>query len=134
MSLALEHYTRATRLAPKDFRVHIALGDCYMQRGQNERAIACFQRAVKCPNVSNDIYLRLGAVCMRIERYKEAVVHFRRHLEARPELVHSPTPIDDQPLRSAILAVAQDDQANGDYLKAALWFSLLSRSHGIVHQ
>jgi hypothetical protein len=66
-----------------------------------------------------------------MKQSQEAIQHFRCYLETNPALIHSPTSIDDPILRSAIISVAQDDQAKGDHLKATLWFSLLSRSHGV---
>jgi tetratricopeptide (TPR) repeat protein len=130
-TFALEHYSRAAHLVPSDYRIHWALGNCFSLRGQHERALGAFERSISCPGAPMDVHLQIGATLNKMKQSQEAIQHFRCYLETNPALIHSPTSIDDPILRSAIISVAQDDQAKGDHLKATLWFSLLSRSHGV---
>lgn len=143
--LALEYYCRASRLA-NDHRVFTAIGDCYLIRGQAEHALKAFERALEAPLAPSSVHLKVGLAHSRCipgdlrgggdhsASHRSAIQHYRIYLDLNPALLAVDRPIDDQIVREAILAVAKDDEANGDHMKATIWFSILSRSHGIVRR
>ncbi|PJF16977.1 Anaphase-promoting complex subunit Apc8 [Paramicrosporidium saccamoebae] len=132
LPLALEFFSRACRLAPNDHRAYTGLGNCFLLNGQLGQALTAFQKAIECRDAPTDVYLSLGAVYIKMKKLQEAISHFRYYLDSNPAILNSPEPVTDPTLQAAILSVAKDDQSKGDYLKATLWFSLLSRSHGQV--
>ncbi len=143
--LALEYYCRASRLA-SDHRIFTAIGDCYLIRGQGEHALRAFERALEAPFAPSSVHLKVGLAHSRCisrdsrgggeasDSHRLAIQHYRTYLEKNPALLAADRPIDDQIVREAILTVAKDDEANGDHMKATIWLSILSRSHGLVRQ
>jgi protein O-GlcNAc transferase len=121
MDTALERFHKAAALMPKEADVPYRIGLILLLNGENQKAAAAIQRAIKLDPNRAAFYIAYGGALVRLGRAREALQEMRRIL------VLSPTPQEAEkaraisakvfdPMRGAPPEVAQDLSRVVEYL------------------
>ena len=82
---AIRVFKRAVSLAPKKYEGHYFLGITYLHSGKIREAIDTLETARKLNPGNADIYYFLGKVHEKIQSSQDAMAHYQRHLELKPD-------------------------------------------------
>jgi len=93
---AMEALTQAVReleimkgLAPDDQRVYSALGGCYMELGQPEKAIAAYERWQVLVPEGDHGYIQIAEYYEREGKHDKAIEYLEKAVQGQPESVQS---------------------------------------------
>src|SRR5215510_3591166 len=81
---AFKQNLEAATLNPADASAHYQLGLIYQKRGQQDAAVASFQRAAEIDPQEVDAHYQLGRIARQQERLNEAIRHFERVVQLDP--------------------------------------------------
>jgi tetratricopeptide (TPR) repeat protein len=76
-------YLKAVELEPKDSRLHGKLCVNYAESKQMEKAVACYQEAIK-KDPNHVYYFSLGHLLERLNKPDEAIAAYKQSLEKKP--------------------------------------------------
>ncbi len=85
LSAALDDYTKAISLTPKDPFRYYARGLAYMDGGKYTLAAADFTRAIALKKTYPDFYLHRAQANMKLAKYTEAAADYQKYLAKRPK-------------------------------------------------
>lgn len=101
------------KTSPSGPNIHNNLGHTYFQRGENEKAVEEFLRAISINPNYGDAYHNLGNTYHKMEKYEEAAQSYRKAIEINPNLWQS-----RQNLASIYYTQGQYDLAEEEIKKA----------------
>ena len=81
---AFKQYLEAATLNPADASAHYQLGLIYQKRGEQDAAVASFQRAAEIDPQEVDAHYQLGRIARQQGRLNEAIRHFERVVQLDP--------------------------------------------------
>jgi tetratricopeptide (TPR) repeat protein len=81
---AFKQNLEAATLNPADASAHYQLGLIYQKRGQQDAAVASFQRAAEIDPEEVDAHYQLGRIARQQGRLNEAILHFERVVQLDP--------------------------------------------------
>ncbi len=81
---ALKPLTRAVRLQPDYVLAHRTLVDCYLELGENEKALPHFRAILKRHPADQTTRLRFGKTLAKLRRYEESIKQFTALEGKRP--------------------------------------------------
>jgi hypothetical protein len=87
LSQAISYYRRAVALNPHSAGYWMDLASAYEATGQNEQALAAFERAKASHPISADVAWRYGNFLLRAGNVPEAFVEIRHAVETNPKLL-----------------------------------------------
>jgi len=85
---AEQSYQRALTLDPRFLPARVGLADVYELRGQVERSLAEYRKAVELDPRNPEAHAALGQTLISYQRYPEAIRCFERGLEMAPNEAH----------------------------------------------
>jgi tetratricopeptide (TPR) repeat protein len=83
---AIEFYSRATAISPRDYAGWYGLGAAFLYREEPERAAEYFRKALETDPDSPAARLALGDALLRMGRPADAIQELRRAAELQPEM------------------------------------------------
>jgi len=89
LSQAISYYRRAVALNPHAADYWMDLASAYEATGQNEQALAAFERAKASHPISAEVAWRYGNFLLRAGNVPEALVEMRHAVETNPKLLPS---------------------------------------------
>jgi Flp pilus assembly protein TadD len=98
---------------PNCYLAHKNLGDALLQTGQEDKALACFQKAVEIEPDDTSAHFNIGNALFKRGRLDEAVAHFRKAVELEPDNAAA-----HNNLGNALLQKGKVDEAIVHYQKA----------------
>ena len=84
--LAEERANAAAKLYPEFPKPHEILGRIFMRRGEPEKAVAAFRRAIELDPGRTDTRVKLGMALMKLGRADEAEIEFEESKRLNPDL------------------------------------------------
>jgi len=84
---AVTFWSYVARAFPRYDSAHNNLGKAYAVRGDEERALECYRKAVAIKPTSAMANANVGNKLLNLERYDEALDYFRRALAVEPDFV-----------------------------------------------
>ena len=109
---AIEHYKKATELAPTYSGAFNILGYAYRQSGDNASAEAAFKKYIELiPNDPNP-YDSLAELYLKMGRFDESIVQYRKALGIDPNFINS-----HQGIASALMYQGKPDEAAAELQK-----------------
>ena len=115
-------YERALAIAPGSV-ARYNLGNTCHELGQLERAIACFERALRLRPDAIELHNNLGTALQDFGRLDEAIACYRRALALRPGAVET---LDN--LGGALRAQGQLEAARACYERGSRWSPIALRA------
>jgi putative glycosyltransferase (TIGR04372 family) len=82
---AVRTYKRAARLRPRHSAPHLAIGNSEASARRHYRAIEAFNAALTLDPSSPQAHFRLGELLTHLGLYEDAVEHFARAVDSKPE-------------------------------------------------
>ena len=79
------HYRKAVHLNATDSHLYFKIAGTYMQEGYWESAIKNLENALRIDNSNPDFHFSIAECYQKIERIKDAVIHFTQFIKARPK-------------------------------------------------
>ncbi len=83
-NLAIDHLTKATRLAPENARYRYNLGVIYLYKNKPQEAIRHFQTALKTSQGSPSVYRSLAKAFQKLQKEKYAIDALQKALYVNP--------------------------------------------------
>ncbi len=74
--LAVQSYKAILKTKPDSAIIHTNLGLAYVRMGRHNKAVRCFQRAVKCNGHPPEAYYHMGTALQILGKRKEAIRAF----------------------------------------------------------
>jgi tetratricopeptide (TPR) repeat protein len=109
---AIEHYKKATELAPTYSGAFNILGYAYRQSGDNASAEGAFKKYIELiPNDPNP-YDSLAELYLKMGRFDESIVQYRKALGIDPNFINS-----HQGIASALMYQGKPDEAAAELQK-----------------
>jgi tetratricopeptide (TPR) repeat protein len=135
-------YLKAVELEPKNWRLHGKMCVNYTEWNQDEKAVACYQEAIK-KDPNHVYYFSLGHLYERLGKADEAIVAYKQSLEKKPNFTASLYQIAGVYMRKRELRNAIDplrkllaEEPNHEYGNFALGqvYALLDDNTGAMQQ
>jgi len=117
----LSHWTTAALLDPSDPLPRHEIGRIYFGRGQYERAVTEFRRAVRNDPGYQEAYLELGLALIELNRIDEAETAYRNYIDTHQRDAHA-----YYRLGNALFSKGYLDRAKSHYRRALTldpWFA-----------
>src|SRR5678815_3930548 len=109
---AIEHYKKATEIAPTYSTAFNILGYAYRQNGDNANAEQAFKKYIELiPNDPNP-YDSLAELYLKMGRFDESITQYRKALAIDPNFINS-----HQGIASALMYQGKPDEASAELQK-----------------
>lgn len=79
------HYRKASHLSPEDSHLHYKIACTYMNEGHWQSAIKNLENAMRIHRAQPDYNFALAQCYMKLNKIKDAVIHFSQFIKARPK-------------------------------------------------
>ncbi len=125
---AMRHYRKALEIDPKLRGVHYELGEAILQASQSDKALSEaqkeFQAALAENPADSGAEYRLGRIAALRVDFKDAVLHYQRALELKPEHAEAHAGMGE-----AMLQLDQPEKALEQLLRASRLDPLNANTH-----